>query len=79
MHDTLCTSSTFVWCLPNKLYDMLSMFVMTMCTMFSPMMLSPVVQFLFMDFNSFLYEQETYVVYALILTILLHDFFCQKC
>jgi hypothetical protein len=31
-----------------------------------------------MDFNSFLHEQETYVVYALILTILLHDFFCKK-
>jgi hypothetical protein len=43
------------------------------CTMFSPMMLSPVVQFLFMDFISFLYEQETYIVYALILTVLLHD------
>jgi hypothetical protein len=46
--------------------------------MFSPMMLSPVVQFLFMDFISYLYEQETYVVYALILTILLHDFFYAK-
>jgi hypothetical protein len=50
----------------------------TMCIMFSPMMLSPVVQFLFMDFISYLYEQETYVVYALILTILLHDFFYAK-
>jgi hypothetical protein len=47
--------------------------------MFSPMMLSPVIQFLFMDFISFLYEQETYVVYAPMLTILLHDFFCQNC
>jgi hypothetical protein len=37
--------------------------------MFSPMMLSPVVQFLFMNFISYLYEQETYVMYALILTI----------
>jgi hypothetical protein len=46
---------------------MLSMFVNDcVCIMFSPMMLSPVVQFLFMDFISFLYEQETYVVYALI-------------
>jgi hypothetical protein len=27
MHDTLFTSSTFVWCLTHKLYDMLSMFV----------------------------------------------------
>jgi hypothetical protein len=43
------------------------------------MMLSLVVQFLFMDFISFLYEQETYVVYTLILTILLHDFFYQNC
>jgi hypothetical protein len=34
------------------------------CIMFSPKMLSPTVQFLFMDFISFLYEQETYVVYA---------------
>jgi hypothetical protein len=49
------------------------------CIMFSPMMLSPVVQFLFMDFISYLYEQETYVVYALILTILSHNFFCQIC
>jgi hypothetical protein len=54
---------------------MLSMFVNDcVCIMFSPMMLSPVVQFLFMDFISFLYEQETYVVYAPKLTILLHDF-----
>jgi hypothetical protein len=52
---------------------------MTVCIMFSPMMLSPVVQFLFMDFISYLCEQETYVVYVLILTILLHDFFCQTC
>jgi hypothetical protein len=49
------------------------------CIMFSPMTLSPVVQFLFMDFISLLYEQETYVVYAPILTILLHDFFYQNC
>jgi hypothetical protein len=47
--------------------------------MFSPMMLSLVVQFLFMDFISFLYKQETYVVYVPILTILLHDFFYQNC
>jgi hypothetical protein len=53
---------------------MLSMFVYDcVCTMFSLMMLSPVVQFLFMDFISFLYEQETYIAYALILTVLLHD------
>jgi hypothetical protein len=49
------------------------------CIMFSPKMLSLVIQFLFMDFISYLYEQETYVVYALILTILLHDSFCQNC
>jgi hypothetical protein len=81
MHDTLCTSCTFVWCLTHKLYDMLSMFVNDcVCIMFSPMMLSPIVQFLFMDFISYLYEQETYVVYALILTILLDNFsFCQNC
>jgi hypothetical protein len=30
-----------------------------------------------MDFISYLCEQETYVVYVLILPILLHDFFCQ--
>jgi hypothetical protein len=41
------------------------------------MMLSPVVQFLFMDFISYLCEQETYIVYALILPILVHDFFYQ--
>jgi hypothetical protein len=62
---------------------MLSLFVSStfvidfVCIMFSPKMLSPVVQFLFMDFISFLYEQETYVVYAPILTILLHTSFCQ--
>jgi hypothetical protein len=47
------------------------------CIMFSPMMLSPVIQFLFMVFISYVCQQETYVVYALILPILLHDFFCQ--
>jgi hypothetical protein len=58
---------------------MLSMLVIDcVCIMFSPKMLSPVVQFLFMDFISFLYEQETYVVYAPILTILLHTPFCQN-
>jgi hypothetical protein len=31
-----------------------------------------------MDFISFLYEQETYVVYALILTILLHNLVLSK-
>jgi hypothetical protein len=46
---------------------------MTVCVMFSL-----VIQFLFIDFISFLYEQETYVVYALILPILLHDFFLPK-
>jgi hypothetical protein len=49
------------------------------CIMLSPEMLSPVIQFLFMDFIPFLYEQETYIVYAPILTILLHDSFCQNC
>jgi hypothetical protein len=59
---------------------MFSMFVNDyVCIMFSPKMLSLVVQFLFMDFILFLYEQETYVVYVPILTILLHDFFCQNC
>jgi hypothetical protein len=59
---------------------MLSMFVNDyVCIMFSPKMLSLVVQFLFMDFILFLYEQETYVVYVPKLTILLHDFFCQNC
>jgi hypothetical protein len=42
------------------------------CIVFSPKMLSPVFQFLFIDFISFLYEQETYVVYAPILIIILH-------
>jgi hypothetical protein len=42
--------------------------------MFSPMLLSPVMQFLFMVFISHFCEQDTYVVYALILPILLHDF-----
>jgi hypothetical protein len=35
-------------------------------------MLSRVFQFLFNDLISFLYEQETYVVYALILIIMVH-------
>jgi hypothetical protein len=51
--------------------------LLTECVMFSPIMLSPIVQFLFMDFISCLCEQETYVVYALILPILLHDLFYQ--
>jgi hypothetical protein len=57
---------------------MISLFVIgCVCIMFTPTMLSPVVQFLFMDFISYLYEQETYVVYVPILTILLHAYFCQ--
>jgi hypothetical protein len=40
------------------------------CIVFSPKMLSPVIQLLFIDFISFLYKQETYVVYVPILTIL---------
>jgi hypothetical protein len=48
---------------------------MTVCIMFSPMMLLPISQFLFMDFISYLCGQETYVVYAPILPILLHEFF----
>ena len=52
---------------------MLSMLVIDyVYIMFSPKMLSLVVQFLFMDFISFLYEQETYVVYAPILIIILY-------
>jgi hypothetical protein len=58
---------------------MLSKFIIDcVCIVFSPKMLSLVIQFLFMDFISFLYEQETYVVYAPILTILLHASFCQN-
>jgi hypothetical protein len=57
---------------------MLSLLVIdNVCIMFSPKILSPVVPFLFMDFISLLYEQETYVVYAPILTILLHASFYQ--
>jgi hypothetical protein len=45
---------------------MLSMFIIDyVCIVLSPKMLSPVFQFLFIDFISFLYEQETYDVYAL--------------
>ena len=52
---------------------MLSMFIIEcVCIVFSPKMLSPVIQFLFIDFISFLYEQETYVMYAPILIIILH-------
>jgi hypothetical protein len=52
---------------------MLSMFIIDcVCIVFSPKMLSPVIQFLFIDFISFLYEQETYVVYAPIFIIILH-------
>jgi hypothetical protein len=57
---------------------MLSLFIIDcVCIVFSPKMLSPVIQFLFMDFISLLYEQETYVMYAPILTILLHASICQ--
>jgi hypothetical protein len=35
------------------------------CIVLSPKMLSPVFQFLFIDFISFLYEQETYDMYVL--------------
>jgi hypothetical protein len=56
-----------------------SMFIIDcVCIVFSPKMLSPVIQFMFIDFISFLYEQETYVVYAPILIILLHASFCQN-
>ena len=52
---------------------MLLMFIIDcVCIVFSPKMLSPVFQFLFINFISFLYEQETYVVYAPILIIILH-------
>jgi hypothetical protein len=56
--------------LAHKLYYILSMLMLTVCIMFSPYMLSPVFQFLFIDLISLLYEQETYDVYALILIIL---------
>jgi hypothetical protein len=59
----------------QTLWHALRMFLMTFCVMLSPMMLSSVFQFLFMDFISYLCEQETYVVCALILPILLHDFY----
>jgi hypothetical protein len=58
---------------------MLSMFIIDyVCIVCSSKMLSPVIQLLFMDFISFLYEQETYVVYAHILTTLLHASFGQN-
>jgi hypothetical protein len=46
--------------------------LLTVCIVFSPKMLSPVIQFLFIDFIPFVYEQETYVVYVPILIIILH-------
>jgi hypothetical protein len=54
------------------------MFILTGCIVFSPNMFSPVIHFLFVDFISFVYEQETYVVYAPILIIILHALFCQN-
>jgi hypothetical protein len=58
---------------------MLSMFIIdSVCIVFSATMLSQVIQFLFMDFISFIYEQETYVVYAPIPTTLLHASFYQN-
>jgi hypothetical protein len=58
---------------------MLSMFIIDyVCIVFSATMLSPVIPFLFMDFISFIYEQETYVVYVPILTTLLHASFYQN-
>ncbi len=47
------------------------MFILTVCIVFSPKMLSPVIQFLFIDFISLIYEQETYDVYELTLIIML--------
>jgi hypothetical protein len=75
MHDTLCISSLLLY----DVYLTNSMTcsygdLMTVCDMFSPMLLSLVMQFLFMDFISYFFEQDTYFVYALILPILLHDF-----
>jgi hypothetical protein len=58
--------------LAHKLYYILSMLMLTVCIMFSPYMLSPVFQFLFIDLISLLYEQETYDVYALIHIIMVH-------
>jgi hypothetical protein len=40
---------------------------------------SPVMQFLFMVFHSHFCEQDSYVVYALTLPILLYDFSLSTC
>jgi hypothetical protein len=59
--------------LAHKLYYMLSMHMLTMCVLcFHLVCYHQSSMFLFIDFISFLYEQETYVVYALILIIMLH-------
>jgi hypothetical protein len=50
----------------------LDAYVDCVCIMFSPYMLSPVFQFLFIDLILLLYELETYNVYALILIIMVH-------
>jgi hypothetical protein len=55
----------------NFIYT-LDAYVDCVCIMFSPYMLSPVFQFLFIDLISLLYEQETYDVYALIHIIMVH-------
>jgi hypothetical protein len=52
----------------------LDAYVDCVCIMFSPYMLSPVFQFLFIDLILLLYELETYNVYALIPIIMLHTF-----
>jgi hypothetical protein len=74
MHDTLCISSSLLYAfyLTNSMTCSQGI-LMTVCVMFPPILLSPVMQFVFMVVTSHFCEQDTYVVYALIL-ILLYDF-----
>jgi hypothetical protein len=48
---------------------MLSGYFNDACVMFPPILLSPVMQFVFMVVTSHFCEQDTYVVYALILIL----------
>jgi hypothetical protein len=64
----------FCMLMPHKLNDMLSGSFDDRVSLCFHLFCSPVMQFLFMGFHSHFCEQDSYVMYALTLPILLHDF-----
>jgi hypothetical protein len=69
----------FCMLMPHKLNYMLSgPFDDYVCLCFH-LFCSPVMPFLFMGFTHTCCEQDSYVMYALILTIFLHDFSLSTC